>query len=68
MKNFDHDEAVKMCNKFEADSEVILRDEQFPINPAYLQNKIITLQMKEINEKLKQKAQRIRSNKTGGDK
>ena len=59
MKNFDHDEAVKMCNKFEADSEVILRDEQFPINPAYLQNKIITLQMKEINEKLKQKAQRI---------
>ena len=48
-----------MCNKFEVDSEVILRDEQFPINPAYLQNKIITLQMKEINEKLKQKAQRI---------
>ena len=63
MKNFDHDEAVKMCNKFEVDSEVILRDEQYPINPAYLQNKIITLQMKEINEKLKQKAQRIRSNK-----
>lgn len=39
MKNFDYDEAVKMCNKFEVDSEVILRDEQFPINPAYLQNK-----------------------------
>ena len=67
MKNFDHDEAVKMCNKFEVDSEVILRDEQFPINPAYLQNKIITLQMKEINEKLKQKAQRIGSNKQRGD-
>lgn len=67
MKNFDHDEAVKMCNKFEADSEVILRDEQFPINPAYLQNKIITLQMKEINEKLKQKAKRIGSNKQRGD-
>lgn len=63
MKNFDYDEAVKMCNKFEADSEVILRDEQFPINPACLQNKIITMQMKEINEKLKQKAQRIGSNK-----
>lgn len=61
MKNFDYDEAVKMCNKFEVDSEVILRDEQFPINPAYLQNKIITLQMKEINEKLKQKAKRIGS-------
>ena len=56
-----------MCNKFEADSEVILRDEQFPINPAYLQNKIITLQMKEINEKLKQKAKRIGSNKYGGN-
>lgn len=68
MKNFDHNEAVEMCNKFNVDSEVILRDEQFPINPASLQNKIITLQMKEINEKLKQKAQRIRSNKTGGDK
>lgn len=67
MKNFDHDEAVKMCNKFEVNSEVILRDEQFPINPAYLQNKIITLQMKEINEKLKQKAQRIGSNKQRGD-
>ena len=63
MKNFDYDEAVKMCNKFEADSKVILRDEQFPINPACLQNKIITMQMKEINEKLKQKAQRIGSNK-----
>lgn len=63
MKNFNHNEAVEMCNKFNVDSEVILRDEQFPINPASLQNKIITLQMKEINEKLKQKAQRIRSNK-----
>ena len=63
MKNFDYSEAVKMCNKFEVNPEVILRDEQFPINPAYLQNKIITLQMKEINEKLKQKAQRIGSNK-----
>lgn len=67
MKNFDYDEAVKMCNKFEVNSEVILRDEHFPINPAYLQNKIITLQMKEINEKLKQKAQRIGSNKQRGD-
>ena len=67
MKNFDYDEAVKMCNKFEADSEVILRDEQFPINPACLQNKIITMQMKEINEKLKQKAKRIGSNKQRGD-
>ena len=67
MKNFDYDEAVKMCNKFEVNSEVILMDEQFPINPAYLQNKIITLQMKEINEKLKQKAQRIGSNKQRGD-
>lgn len=63
MKNFDYDEAVEMCNKFNVDSEVVLRDEQFPINPASLQNKIITLQMKEINEKLKQKAQKIRSNK-----
>lgn len=63
MKNFDYDEAVEMCNKFNVDSEVVFRDEQFPINPAYLQNKIVTLQMKEINEKLKQKAQRIGSNK-----
>ena len=63
MKNFDYDEAVKMCNKFEVNSEVILRDENFPINPAYLQNKIVTLQMKEVNEKLKQKAQKIGSNK-----
>nr|DAT03673.1 MAG TPA: ATPase [Caudoviricetes sp.] len=67
MKNFDYDEAVKMCNKFEVDSKVILKNEQFPINPAYLQNKIITLQMKEINEKLKQKAQRIGSNKQRGN-
>ncbi|HAU86585.1 MAG TPA: hypothetical protein DCW90_14175, partial [Lachnospiraceae bacterium] len=67
MKNFDHNEAVKMCNKFEVNSENILRDEKFPINPAYLQNKIITLQMKEVNEKLKQKAQRIGSNKQRGD-
>ena len=63
MKNFDYDEAVKMCNKFEVNSEVILRDENFPINPAYVQNKLIPLQMKEINEKLKQKAQKIGSNK-----
>ena len=63
MKNFDYDEAVKMCNKFEVNSEVILRDENFPINPAYVQNKLIPLQKKEVNEKLKQKAQKIGSNK-----
>ena len=67
MKNFNKAEATEMCNKFNMDSEVVLRNEKFPINPAFLQNKIITLQMKEVNEKLKQKAQRIGSNKQRGD-
>lgn len=61
MKNFDRNEAIKMCNKFEVNSEVVLEDETFPINPASLQNKIITLRMEEVNKKLKQKAQEIGS-------
>ena len=42
MKEFDEDVAIAMCNEFEVNPEEILKDETYPINPAYLQDKIIS--------------------------
>lgn len=39
--NINRDLAIQMCNRFKVDENEILNNEKFPINPSYLQSKIL---------------------------
>lgn len=49
MTDFDKENAIKMCKKFKID-ESVLEGESYPINPAYLQSKILKKKMEEIKK------------------
>lgn len=49
MTEFDKESAIKMCKKFKVD-ESALEGESYPINPAYLQSKILKKKMDDIRK------------------
>lgn len=51
MKNISRESAVKLCHHFKVNSDDIpnlLENEQFPINPSYIQNKILKYLLEKI--------------------
>lgn len=48
MDNFDQAEAIYMCNRYNISADIILKGETYPINPSYLQNKIIQHKLKHV--------------------
>ena len=50
MRNMDKEDAIELCKIFNV-SEKLIENEEFPINPAYLQNKITTHLFKNIKRK-----------------
>lgn len=51
MKNISRESAIKLCHHFKVDSNDIpdlLENEQFPINPSYIQNKILKYLLEKI--------------------
>lgn len=51
MKNISRESAIKLCHHFKVDSNDIpdlLDNEQFPINPSYIQNKILKYLLEKI--------------------
>lgn len=46
LNNLDNESAIKMCNSYGEDSDKVLQGETFPINPAYLQSKLLNITIK----------------------
>lgn len=52
--NINRNLAIQMCNRFEVDENEILNNEKFPINPSYLQSKILDKIVKGDNNLLQE--------------